>query len=938
MPAPDSPPSRSSAPDFRSQLFRARLICGLCTWVAGAGRACVVALLLAVAFALLDWAFTYEAALREQLLGIWVGAVVLWLLAEVGWAIRSARHLPEELDLINRDPRHSIACARYLSAPDTPLGRWLTEQSRGEASDSLRRARRRGHPVWRRLAWALGYAAAAAGALAVLHAAAPRATETLGLRLFCPAQDTPPYSPYSFSVSPTDAAVLYGDDITLSASVSGGPEPEEIVLLLDTPGLPVQKLPAFRDQRGRWVLELEKVTAPCRFAFALPDGRARSRFADLRVVHYPRIIAAGATVRPPAYTGLPEQHVSLGGSEITAPDGATLDFELSCSMEIASGYAEFLEAGRSEPLRLEGKASGRSLSVSLPVHRPGIVTLQVRDAEGREAPMPIKTRIGVQPDLPPEVRITAPEDGAFLVAGSPLTIEAEAADDYGLSRFELYKALCPYRQHGVPVLDGSKAEQRYSCTIDTAALGLRDGDAIELRAEASDANPRRYNIISSPTVRLNVISEEQYRLLLAMETGFEEFMARYRVLAEARERSLRAIESALEAKLTERTGALTDVVQHSREARRIAEALAGDFPVFDMDGSLSEVAAELAAVFAQNEKEAASLPVYLPAEEYRERLRAMYERLEALENEMDAQMQEAERVALAAEVQEATARFAELTEDQRDLVDRLRRFMDEYGASSTTQPERLEGLGEDQNLIARDYTDWLEGLSGLRERLAAQPELEASVAMVQRMQEACREAGIGELMSEAARCAANHEPAETHRAAETAQQRMEQLARSEASQEAAEQAAEQSMQQMSRQAADTLRRMMNAQRERRRQQEQQQQQQGKPQQQQQQGKQQQQGQGSGSSKMASAPPRFRPEQALPRQKGDARRPARKRSEGRGEGKQGGEGGDKPSDGQRSPGSAAGRPEAESSDGRPREADLEQVPPNYREAVKAYFAD
>ena len=90
--------------------------------------------------------------------------------------------------------------------------------------------------------------------------------------------------------------------------------------------------------------------------------------------------------------------------------------------------------------------------------------------------------------------------------------------------------------------------------------------------------------------------------------------------------------------------------------------------------------------------------------------------------------------------------------------------------------------------------------------------------------------------------------------------------------------------------------------------------------------------------MASAPPRFRPEQALPRQKGDARRPARKRSEGRGEGKQGGEGGDKPSDGQRSPGSAASRPDAESSDGRPREADLEQVPPNYREAVKAYFAD
>lgn len=936
MSVPVSPSSRSSATDFRSQLFRARLLCGLCTWVAGVGRACVAALLLAVAFALLDRVFHFEASRRELLLGIWGGAVVLWLLAEVAWAVRSARRLPEELDLINGDSRQSIACALHLSAPDTPLGCWLTEQSLRAASESLRRARRGGHPARRRLVWACGYVMAVAGVLALLYGLAPRATETLGLRLFRPDLDTPPYSSYSFRVSPTDAAVLYGDDMTLSVSVSGEPEPEELVLLLDTPGLPMQKLPAFRDRRGHWVLELEKVTSPCRFAFSLPDGRARSRFVELRVIHQPRIVAAVATVRPPEYTGLPERRVSLGGSEISVPDGATLDFELTCSMEIASGYAEFSEAGGSEPLRLEGKARGRSLSVRLPVHRPGMVTLQVCDAEGREAPMPLQTRIGVQPDLSPEVRITSPEDGAFLVAGSPLTIEAEASDDYGLTRFELYKALCPYRQHGVSVLDGSKAEQRYSCTIDTAELGLRDGDAIELRAEASDANPKRYNIISSPTVKLHVISEEQYRRLLAMETGFEEFMARYRVLSEARENSLRAIKNALEAKLAERPAALAEVVRHSREARRIAEALAGDFPVFDMDGSLSEVAAELAAVFSQNEKEAASMPVYLPVEEYRERLQAMYERLEALEDDLDSQMQEAESVALAAEVQEATARFAELTEDQRDLVQRLRRFTDEYGASHTTQPERLEGLGEDQNFIARDYADWLEGLTDLRERLAAQPELAASAAMVQQMQQACREADISELMSEAARCAANHEPAEFLRAAERALQRMEQLARREASQEAAEKAAEQLLQQMSQQAADTLRRMMNARGERRRQQ-QQQQQQGKAQQQQQQGKQQQQGQGSGSSKMASAPPRFRPEQALPRQKGEGRRPGKNRSSKRGEGRQGDEGDEDSSEKRRSPGDASGAPDDASANERPGEADIEQVPPAYREAVKAYFA-
>lgn len=937
---PDSNTAENpAAAPLDARLRRARIACGLGTWMAGLGRACVAALLLAVVFALLDLGFVLESGSRRLLLGIWLGFIALWVSAEVLWALRSARLVPREYDLINRDPRRTIACALSISEPDSPLGQWLREQSRREACDALRRAEHSGHPLLRRLAWALGYLLVTGGILGILTAAAPRAVETLGLRLFCPSLDIPPYSPYEFELTPAEPSVLYGDDITLSAAISGGEPPSDVSLLLETPGLPLQKLPAFRDSEGRWSFVLEKVTGPCRIAFALSDGSARSRFVDVTVIRNPRITAASATVRPPAYTGLPERRATLGGSEIMAPDGSVIDFELTGSMDIAAGYAEFVPAGGGEPQRAEGRAEGRTMRVSLPVRRPGVVTLQISDAAGREAPMPMKTRIGIVPDMAPEVRIAAPEDGSYVVAGSPLTIEVEAADDYALTRLNLYKALRPYRQHGVSILDQEQKTRLYTCTIDTAALDLREGEVIELRAEASDANPYRYNIISSGTTTLSVITPEQYREILMLETSYEEFMERYRVLAEARDRSLRAIENARNAPPLERSRHLMSIITGSNEAKQIAAALAGDFPVFDMDGKLSEVARKLVEVFARNAADAARLTVATPEEEYLAALRTMHERLEELQQDLDAEMAQAELVALGAEAQDAVAVFRELTNRQLEQVDLLRRFMDEYGAKNIKQPERLEGLADDQSVLQRDYSDWLDSLSGLIERLSAHEELGEMALMLQALQEACLGAEIDTLMAYAARYAANREPAEAHRAAATALERMQKIARKEASEQTAADAAEKCCGQMSSQAAETLRQMINAMQQRRQQRQQAQQQCSQPsgqQQNQQKGQQQQQGAGSGSSKMATAPSRFRPTNNKKSKIGTRRS---NKMHGRGQGKP--RKGDGSGDGW-GRGDGDARPSALAEPGRRRDsgrdANIEQVPPAYRDAVKAYFSN
>jgi hypothetical protein len=89
-------------------------------------------------------------------------------------------------------------------------------------------------------------------------------------------------------------------------------------------------------------------------------------------------------------------------------------------------------------------------------------------------------------------------------------LEVKAEDDYALSRFVLYKALAPYRQHGISELQGKSRTQVLVRSYDTAALGLSPGDKLELRAEVGDENPFRFNIVSTPTTIVHVISEEEY--------------------------------------------------------------------------------------------------------------------------------------------------------------------------------------------------------------------------------------------------------------------------------------------------------------------------------------------------------------------------------------------------------------------------------------------
>ncbi len=799
---------------FATTLRRARAACLLACLFRAAGRTLLLMLLLVLLACLADLSLVLEESTRETLRNTAELLIALYVFTEFVLLRRTLRSLPQEFDRLNADPRHSVSCALGLPTGGSGLGAWLAQAARDEAAQALRRARRH-HPMLRRAAGGLLALLLGAGLIITCSTLWPEASVTLTHRLAHPHDDVPPYSTIRFTLTPETPRVHYGEDIALAVSLSGegSDAVEGVDLLLRVEGLPEQRLPAFRNRQGQWVRTLEKVVTPCRIAFATADGRARTKFLPVELNYSPRILSGKASVMPMAYTGLPEREVVLGGSEVRVPDGSRVRFTLSSDRELSGGYGLFKPAGEGEATRLPATAQGREMTLELSLREPGTLSLQVIDREGREADSPVQTRLAVLPDMAPEVNILAPEDQGYVVAGEKLAVKVEASDDYGLSRFELYKALRPYRQHPVSVLRGQGAKQLHEQQVDTAALGLKPGDVLELRAEVGDENPFRFNIVSTPTTQLHVISAMQYAEMLREELFYDDFMARYENLEQARQDALRSLEAAEAAKTPEeRRAALAQVAEAHARAAELAGQIAADFPVFASDSELSALAAEIAAQFRANEQQAKG-DVPADDEAWRALLAAMRERLEASADELAEQTAQAKLVELSMRVQEAQQRFAELVERQQAMVGLFTRYIREKGIAAANSSAQLEGLGAEQAAIMQAYTDWEEGLSPLLGELRQHEALQNQWQFLFRLRTACEQAGVAGLMEQAVDEAAARRAADAQSYARRALEGMEQLLQKEASQQAAQQAMEQDCNcqgGMCDKAAQTLREMLDA--------------------------------------------------------------------------------------------------------------------------------
>ena len=117
-----------------------------------------------------------------------------------------------------------------------------------------------------------------------------------------------------------------------------------------------------------------------------------------------------------------------GDTVIFAADAAD---DVGVEVDLLVGDEPFLTRG-SAPFRFQFTVpSPDELGASLPIR------LQARDTQGQTTLSETIT-LEISTDLPPEVSIASPADGIEVVEGTLLTLRAEASDDLGVDRVELF--------------------------------------------------------------------------------------------------------------------------------------------------------------------------------------------------------------------------------------------------------------------------------------------------------------------------------------------------------------------------------------------------------------------------------------------------------------------------------------------------------------------
>jgi len=341
-------------------------------------------------------------------------------------------------------------------------------------------------------------------------------------------------------IRPGDATAYYGDSVTVSAELSGLRADEPVALIYSTAD----------GQSVDQVIPLSLPTGDSRFQCRLPPGNLGLQqdhtyclsAGDCRTGRYrivvqiaPAIAVDKVSYHYPAYTALPDRSVERQG-DLQAIEGTEVTLHASANVEIKRSTPEIdLGCTGRQGLRMsaEGRTATGQLTLRLDprdVSRPEYDSYQLRfaDVDGRENEHPIRHRIEVIRDLPPDVQLVEPQQTEVQVpVNGKLPIKTLAEDpDFGLRRVVLRVQHDDGRNlRIVPLLEKPKPEKAWQgpfsglYTFEPARLGLKSGNRVQYSVEAEDNKEPAPGLTATHKRWITVVGAEQPRQSKKPETG-----------------------------------------------------------------------------------------------------------------------------------------------------------------------------------------------------------------------------------------------------------------------------------------------------------------------------------------------------------------------------------------------------------------------------------
>jgi hypothetical protein len=325
---------------------------------------------------------------------------------------------------------------------------------------------------------------------------------------------SPPAAVTIEEVSPGDAEVLRGGFVEVAAVVQGAGERPVTLHYTTADGQtvdqPLEMLRGEGDYRYRVTLPVDKDGLRQDVQYYVTAGDARTQAYRVTVLPAPTIQVERTDLDFPDYTRL--ERLSVPGGDVQALEGTRVTLLARANQPVAQAWLDLgCDGVRDGALTVRaGDVSGSFTLRLRPDGTPEHDCYQVRfqNDRGHENPQPIRYRMAVTRDLPPEILPLEPsQEQVELPANSALEVALRAFDpDYELTslalRFEHEGTLL----EEPALLDKPSAESvERRHTFSPQRHRLQAGDVVTYWATATDNKAPQANETESPKRTIRIV-------------------------------------------------------------------------------------------------------------------------------------------------------------------------------------------------------------------------------------------------------------------------------------------------------------------------------------------------------------------------------------------------------------------------------------------------
>ena len=538
-----------------------------------------------------------------------------------------------------------------------------------------------------------------------LRLAQPAAFATISARLRHPGADIPPYSRLVFMLDPATPATVYGGELLITAEITGAALTQPVECLIRQPGGGTTlHLQAFRESPTRFSRKLDGLTEPIAIAFAC--GKARSTWHPVEILLEPNILSGLVRLTPPPYTGLAATEFPLDTNEIAAIEGSSVTLELTSNRPLGSATLVFTPATvpgttpvpQANPATLPAAHTAAFTWIAT---QSGRLSATLRDLRGTPSPHPLDLAFRTLPDLPPSVVLTSPPAMMLATPKSIIPVVGRAQDDFALSKVNFVRTLSGFRDRARVVAPALRDKYfDFSDKLDLAELGLDAGQTIELMLEASDHNPSLLGQGSSEISRIQIISEDQYAQYVRAKTTINQFANRFQAAKDAIDHARKALEDLKQASAAGDPAAIQQAADAAQKAHQQAadllDKIAKDFPAFELEKRLQDLAQKQADDVRENIKPLADFDPKAPKADQQAAIAEMLQRLGRQQPRADQLGDDVHKVNQAATLLEMAAKFRQIYESQANLAKRFGTIVEELRHGDDQNRRLLPSLADTQ--------------------------------------------------------------------------------------------------------------------------------------------------------------------------------------------------------------------------------------------------